>query len=99
MRIKTLLIAFFLTGNLRGLTQSVSLDSTFENDGIVITGIGSYASASSVIMQPDGKVIIAGGAQIGIGYGEVAIIRLKTNGDKDTSFGTNGIATTGYNPN
>ncbi len=70
-----------------------TLDSSFGNDGIVSTSISlEYNSASSIIMQPDGKLIAAGSAVINANI-DFALARYNTDGTLDTSFGNAGIQT------
>jgi hypothetical protein len=40
------------------------LDSTFGTNGRVITNIGNSARAAAIVIQPDGKIIVAGNAGI-----------------------------------
>ena len=41
-----------------------SLDTTFDGDGKVITPIGSSATASSLIIQSDSKLVVAGSRSV-----------------------------------
>jgi uncharacterized delta-60 repeat protein len=72
-----------------------SLDTSFGTGGKVTTDIGSADSANSVEVQVDGKVVVAGQSYDGIGY-DFALVRYNTDGSLDTSFGTEGIATTDF---
>lgn len=65
-----------------------SLDTSFGNGGIVTTDFGANPDeAFSVLIQPDGKIVIAGtDSQFAF-----VLARYKTNGSLDTSFGTNGL--------
>ena len=72
-----------------------SLDPSFGNGGTVTTPVGRSSAASSVMVQPDGKVVVAGST--GDPYsvtGAFAVVRYQADGSLDTTFGTNGIATT-----
>jgi uncharacterized delta-60 repeat protein len=40
--------------------QDGSLDTSFGSGGIVLTAVGSAASASSMVIQPDGKIVLGG---------------------------------------
>jgi uncharacterized delta-60 repeat protein len=73
-------------------------DSTFGGDGIVTTLIGSRGEATSVIVQPDGKIVTAGHAFTGIGY-DFAVARYNTNGSLDNSFDADGKLTKNVNGN
>ena len=85
----------FNTGNtdfaLARYTANGVLDSSFGNNGRVITDNGS---ATSVILQ--GNKIIAGGSDVDSnnGYTDFALARYTANGILDSSFGENGIVTT-----
>lgn len=69
-----------------------SLDSSFDGDGYMITNAGpSYDLICSVLVQPDGRILIAGIA-FSPGANSWAIMRFEADGSPDTTFGTNGIA-------
>jgi uncharacterized delta-60 repeat protein len=65
-----------------------SLDATFGNGGIVVNdfGQGLESYAIDVIIQPDGKLIIAGES----GYAFL-VARYNSNGTLDTTFGNGGF--------
>jgi len=71
------------------------LDTSFGSpNGYVTLLIGSYAQANAVIIQTDGKIVIAGYAVIG-GATQFAIARFNTDGTLDTTFNSpNGFVTT-----
>ena len=67
-----------------------ALDTAFGTSGKVTTDIGSpYEEATAVALQPDGKIVVAGGAVIGL-FNDFVLVRYNTNGTLDTTFGTNG---------
>ena len=68
-----------------------SLDSTFGNGGKVTSSLGEIDSASSVVVQPDGKIVAGGGGALTIDF---ALVRYNTDGTPDTTFGTDGTVTT-----
>jgi uncharacterized delta-60 repeat protein len=72
-----------------------SLDHTFGTNGIVTTTVGpsSTDEAYSVIVQKDGKIIVAGNSNYGF-YFDFTLSRYNTDGSPDNSFGSNGIVTT-----
>jgi uncharacterized delta-60 repeat protein len=70
-----------------------NLDSTFGVNGKVNTLVGNDSRASAVEIQPDGKIIIAGCTNYGQNS-DFIIARYKTNGNLDSTFGTNGIVVT-----
>lgn len=75
-----------------------SLDKSFGSRGKVMTALGLSESAHAVLLQPNGKIVVAGvaGADFkGIcESGTFALVRYKTNGSLDTSFGGDGTVTT-----
>ena len=67
-----------------------SLDTSFGTGGKVTTGFGSNSEvAISVVMQPDGKIVVTGSTASGIpGSGaDYATVRYNSDGSLDTSFG------------
>jgi uncharacterized delta-60 repeat protein len=73
-----------------------TLDNTFGNRGKVRTDFpGLAAVPSSVVIQPDGKIVVAGGAfPLFTFAGDFKVVRYNPNGSLDTSFGDGGIVTT-----
>ncbi|HTF06321.1 MAG TPA: T9SS type A sorting domain-containing protein, partial [Bacteroidia bacterium] len=71
-------------------------DLTFGNTGMVVTDYGFFNEASSVAIQPDGKILVGGYANVA-GSEDFSVIRYNSNGSIDTAFGTGGIATVGFN--
>jgi len=71
-----------------------SLDSSFDNDGIVTTAIGSsYDGAAGMAIQNNGKIVAAGLTRNSSGHYDFAIVRYDSNGSLDSSFNFDGIAT------
>ncbi|MCA1625700.1 MAG: FG-GAP-like repeat-containing protein [Acidobacteria bacterium] len=67
-----------------------SLDSSFNGDGKIIFDYDTaYSGANSILIQPDGKILVGG-----IGGGGFRVVRLNVDGSFDNSFGTNGRVTT-----
>src|SRR4051794_7667909 len=66
------------------------LDPTFGPGGIVRTsaGLGEGNGAGALAIQPDGKILLAGGAFDGF-----RVARYGPDGQLDASFGSGGIAT------
>jgi len=58
-----------------------SLDTSFDNDGIVTTGVGG---AFAVAIEADGKIVAAG----------TGVVRCNADGSLDTTFNGTGIVTT-----
>jgi len=75
-----------------------TLDKTFGVGGKVQTDFpGLAAVASSVVVQPDGKIVVAGGAfPLFTFLGDFKVVRYNSNGALDTSFGDSGIVTTTF---
>src|SRR5947207_1170650 len=75
-----------------------TLDKTFGVGGKVQTDLpGLAAVASSVVVQPDGKIVVAGGAfPLFTFVGDFKVVRYNSNGALDTSFGDSGIVTTTF---
>ena len=67
-----------------------TLDNSFNYDGVYTYSLGDgNSSASSVLLQEDGKIIVAGLQEDG--DGTLALLRLTADGYSDNSFGDNGI--------
>ena len=79
-------------------------DSSFGTGGRVVTDFGtfaqgfSWAEGSSVVVQADGKIVMAGDAYIDPGF-DIALARYNPNGSLDTTFGTGGKVTTNLSAN
>jgi uncharacterized delta-60 repeat protein len=70
-----------------------SLDTSFSTDGKLTTDIsGGSNAAYALVIQSDGKIVIAGYASLGII--DFALARYDTNGNLDNTFDTDGILTT-----
>lgn len=68
------------------------LDTTFGDNGISMPFYMNITSISkTVIIQPDGKIILSGLAEFVPGYSDFFCIRIQTDGSIDLSFGTLGI--------
>ncbi len=71
-----------------------SLDTSFNNDGMVTTAIGNSSDfANSVVIQNNGKIIMAGSSYNGRNY-DFALVRYSPDGSLDESFNSDGIVTT-----
>src|SRR5438067_2688779 len=75
-----------------------TLDKTFGAGGKVQTDFpGLAAVPSSVVIQSDGKIVVAGGAfPLFTFLGDFKVVRYNPNGSLDTSFGDGGIVTTTF---
>jgi uncharacterized delta-60 repeat protein len=75
-----------------------TIDKTFGQNGSVVTDFGMTESASAVAIQPDGKIVVAGGTYPTFPFlGFYALARYNSNGTLDTSFGTGGLVITTFN--
>ena len=75
-----------------------TLDTSFGVGGKVTTDFGLTETASSVVVQSDGKIIVAGGTYpiFPSSGGQFALVRYNSNGSLDTSFGDNGLVRTTF---
>jgi uncharacterized delta-60 repeat protein len=95
-----------LAGNCRNTTSSAwqycivrrlangDEDASFGVNGEVrhSVGVGNDASVSSVIAQPDGRILLGGRCRSSTTLpGEFCILRLNQNGSVDNSIGANGL--------
>ncbi|MCI0459453.1 MAG: hypothetical protein L0Z62_21090 [Gemmataceae bacterium] len=78
-------------------------DPSFGEGGFVITQISgpsqagdqfSFASASALALQPDGRILVAGTAVFG--DSDFALVRYHSDGSLDTSFSADGVVTTNF---
>lgn len=77
-----------------------TLDKSFGVDGVsLISPFGRADICNTATLQKDGKIVMAGASYLDIYYdsAQFAVIRLKTNGKLDVSFGEQGIKLTGLN--
>lgn len=74
-----------------------SLDNTFGIGGIVaVDSELDVAYARSLVLQTDGKIIVAGSSMT-LNGNDFALARYNTDGSLDTSFDTDGIVVTNFN--
>jgi uncharacterized delta-60 repeat protein len=75
-----------------------TLDTSFGVGGRVTTDFpGLAAVPSAVVIQPDGKILVAGGAfPLFTFLGDFKIARYNPDGSLDAGFGTGGIVTTSF---
>jgi uncharacterized delta-60 repeat protein len=71
-----------------------TLDTTFSNDGIVVTDFGGSGSdsANAVAIQSDGKIVVAGQAGLA-NNARVGLARYNPNGTLDNTFNSTGTLT------
>ncbi len=68
------------------VAEEVALDEEFGNEGLVITKLGSRVDqATSIGVQDDGKIVVAGSSDNGMGS-NMAVIRYLPDGSVDHEF-------------
>jgi uncharacterized delta-60 repeat protein len=68
------------------------LDERFGNGGQVVTDLGMTAAPSDVLIQPDGKLVVAGYFALPNSTYQPFLIRYNPDGSLDTTFGEGGVA-------
>jgi len=73
------------------LNSDGSADTNFSGDGQVKTPIsGADSYATSIVVQPDGKIVVAGTALVS-GNDSLLVVRYNSDGSLDTGFSSDGI--------
>ena len=73
------------------LNPNGSPDNSFSFDGKLTTLIGASTDGNAVLIQPDGKIVVAGqGAQVLGGPKDMVIARYQTDGTLDPAFHIDG---------
>ena len=76
------------------LTSDGTLDSAFGTNGIFRLSIEGSSLASSLVLEPDGRILVAGAAYVTVAdstESRLVVLRLLANGSLDPSFGEQGI--------
>lgn len=77
-----------------------TLDTSFGGDGQVTTSFTGGVNARSVMIQPDGKIVVAGYLSFTTGdLRDIMLARYETDGTLDPAFGTGGTAIIDLTPN
>ncbi len=78
------------------LNSDGTFDQTFGANGQVYTNLGILEFARSLVLQPDGKILVgAGSANSAVDFnGSLWVLRYNSDGSLDASFGTGGKAQT-----
>ena len=77
-----------------------SLDSTFNDDGKLITAIGTSLDVpTSIVIGSDGKIVVAAGVTDYNNNRDIALVSYNSNGSSDNSFGLNGKIITAIDGN
>jgi len=82
------------------LKSGGALDTTFSSDGRVLTDFDDhYDGIWDMVLQPDGKLVAGGWAQVSTGDNyRFALARYKTGGGLDTTFSGDGKLTADLDP-
>jgi uncharacterized delta-60 repeat protein len=72
------------------LNTDGSLDTTFNQTGIVVTGLNQQDVANGVAIQGDGRIVASGMTTPTNGLSEFALVRYNTDGSLDAGFGQGG---------
>ena len=97
----TFLLCTLTVGSKNARAQAVmphagSLDTNFGNGGKVVTDFGGpIAEGQSLVVQPDGKLVVAGRSSSNAGS-IFALARYNSDGSLDPSFGSGGKVTTAF---
>lgn len=78
-----------------------TLDTSFGSNGVATKRLGNSTRANSVVVQPDGKIVVGGYTLVDMGSptGFVSVFmlaRFNSNGSADNSFGTGGVVITSF---
>jgi uncharacterized delta-60 repeat protein len=71
------------------LNPDGSPDPSFASGGVARVDFGSFDSAYGAVLQPNGKIVVAGSARVG-GSDRIALARLQPGGALDTTFAGDG---------
>jgi uncharacterized delta-60 repeat protein len=100
-----LLIAGYATGSANSdflvmrLLEDGAFDATFGTGGITRTPIGGGEDiANAMVLQPDGRIVVAGTSVITDNRHDFAIARYTNTGALDATFGIVGVTTTPVGP-
>jgi uncharacterized delta-60 repeat protein len=76
--------------------ENGSLDTSFDNDGMLITSFGPFSDAGTTLaIQNDGKLVMGGNSSLTQNGTEIfALARFNIDGSLDTSFDSEGKVTT-----
>jgi len=76
-----------------------TFDNSFGGGGYVMLPTGTQSSdASMILVQPDGRILVAGKTTETDGYTQFMVRRLLSNGTVDSGFGTDGVWTHSVGP-
>ena len=93
-----LIYSILLIASTRVAAQAGQLDPSFGQGGIVTTDFGNQinsdiATANALTIQPDGKIVVCGGAPGSNGFPNATVARYNPDGTLDKGFGIAGVNT------
>ncbi len=71
-------------------------DNTFNGNGKLIISISGQGGCASVLLQTDGKILLAGNTLVNGNSSAFTVVRLNTDGSVDNTFGAGGKQTAGF---
>ncbi len=81
------------------LTEDGKLDNTFGENGMVLTKFGNKSFATSIHLQADQKILLAGGGSDQNDKQNFVLLRYLPDGSLDSTFGKDGKTETEFNGN
>jgi uncharacterized delta-60 repeat protein len=82
-----------LTAVATALAATGDPDPSFDGDGVATVDFSGSDSAEDLVIQPDGKIVVAGDGTVGQDF---AAARLNLDGSLDTGFGGDGKTTANF---
>jgi uncharacterized delta-60 repeat protein len=81
-------------------TPGAGTDGSFGTGGVAFSNLGdSESEVRAMVVQPDGKILVAGFSNHNSTYFDFAIARYLPNGTLDPTFGTGGVVQTDFGVN
>ena len=79
------------------ITPAGALDTTFNGSGKLVASMSTGSDEiAAIALQPDGKIVGAGWAEISGTQDSMSVTRVNADGTVDTSFGTSGVANVNF---
>jgi uncharacterized delta-60 repeat protein len=73
-------------------TSDGTPDPAFGTNGTEIVDLGGSDTAQAIVLQPDGKIVLAGTTSRSGSNAQIGVVRLLQNGQPDSTFGKAGIS-------
>lgn len=87
------------TASITRLLPDGSRDLSFGDAGELLIDPSSYGICMSMLVQPDGRIVLGGSKRLSYPASAFGILRLDSLGNLDKTFGDNGIVTTNISDN